>query len=196
MIRTLIVDDEEPARDRLRQLLSSIDDVNIVGEAEDGEQAIQQILELRPDLVFLDIQMPACSGLEVAASLPSPRPRIIFCTAFDQYAVDAFELHAIDYLLKPVSRARLADALSRARQAQPDTQESGLETFTQAALGHRFLAKRGARFRVSLEPRCCTCFRGRTRKLCGGSALDGTHAERSRSAARLLVFRVSRRHVT
>ena len=150
MIRTLIVDDEEPARDRLRQLLSSIDDINIVGEAGDGEQAIQQILELRPDLVFLDIQMPACSGLEVAASLPSPRPRIIFCTAFDQYAVDAFELHAIDYLLKPVSRARLADALSHARQAQPDTQESGLETFTQAGRSKpsRFLAKRGARFRV------------------------------------------------
>ena len=150
MIRTLIVDDEEPARDRLRQLLSSIDDVNIVGEAGDGEQAIQQILELRPDLVFLDIQMPACSGLEVAASLPSPRPRIIFCTAFDQYAVDAFELHAIDYLLKPVSRARLADALSRARQAQPDKQESDLETLTQSGRTRpsRFLAKRGARFRV------------------------------------------------
>jgi two-component system, LytTR family, response regulator len=150
MMRTLIVDDEEPARDRLRQLLSSIDDVEIVGEAGDGEQAIQQILELRPDLVFLDIQMPACSGLEVAASLPSPRPRIIFCTAFDQYAVDAFELHAIDYLLKPVSRARLADALSRARQAQPDKQESDLETLTQSGRTRptRFLAKRGARFRV------------------------------------------------
>ena len=90
MIRTLVVDDEEPARSRLRQLLSAIDDVEVVGEAEDGEQAIQQILELRPNLVFLDIQMPGCSGLEVAASLPSPRPRIVFCTAFDQYAVDAF----------------------------------------------------------------------------------------------------------
>jgi len=150
MIRTLIVDDEEPARDRLRQLLSALDDVQVVGEAEDGEQAIQQILELRPHLVFLDIQMPACSGLEVAASLPSPRPRIVFCTAFDQYAVDAFELHAIDYLLKPVSRVRLAEAVNRARQTKPDTQESDLETLTQS--GHtrpsRFLAKRGARFRV------------------------------------------------
>ena len=150
MIRTLIVDDEEPARHRLRQLLSAIDDVEVVGEAEDGERAIQQILELRPHLVFLDIQMPACSGLEVAASLPSPRPRIVFCTAFDQYAVDAFELHAIDYLLKPVSRARLAEAVSRARQAQPDQQESDLETLTQSGRARptRFLAKRGARFRV------------------------------------------------
>ena len=150
MIRTLIVDDEEPARDRLRQLLSAIEDVEVVGEAEDGEQAIQQILELRPHLVFLDIQMPACSGLEVAASLPLPRPRIVFCTAFDQYAVDAFELHAIDYLLKPVSRARLAEAVNRARQTKPETQESDLESLTQS--GHtrpsRFLAKRGARFRV------------------------------------------------
>ncbi len=150
MIRTLVVDDEEPARGRLRQLLSAIDDVEVIGEAEDGEQAISQILELRPDLVFLDIQMPGCSGLEVAASLPAPRPRIIFCTAFDQYAVDAFELHAVDYLLKPVSRARLGEAVSRARHVQPEAQETALETLAQSGQTKpsRFLAKRGARFRV------------------------------------------------
>ncbi len=150
MIRTLVVDDEKPARSRMRQLLAAIDDVELIGEAEDGEQAIQRILELRPDLVFLDIQMPACSGLEVAASLPSPRPHIVFCTAFDQYAVDAFELHAVDYLLKPVSRARLAEAVSRARQAQPDSQESALQTLARSGKTgtSRFLAKRGSRFRV------------------------------------------------
>ena len=107
MIRALLVDDEEPARERLRRLLTELGGVEIGGEAEDGEQAMEQIAALRPDLVFLDIQMPGCTGMEVAASLAAPRPRIIFCTAFDQYAVDAFELNAVDYLLKPVNRARL-----------------------------------------------------------------------------------------
>jgi two-component system LytT family response regulator len=71
--------------------------------------------ELKPDVVLLDIQMPGCSGIDVAACLPRPRPKIIFCTAHDQHAVDAFELHAIDYLLKPISRVRLAEALERVR---------------------------------------------------------------------------------
>ncbi len=102
MIRVMLVDDEQAARERLRQLLAPIPGLEIVGEAADGEQAIERIVQLRPDLVLLDIQMPGCTGLEVAACLPAPRPRIIFCTAFDQYAVDAFELHAVDYLLKPV----------------------------------------------------------------------------------------------
>ena len=106
MIRTLLVDDEQPARERLKQLLAAHADVEIVGEAEDGVQAAQQISELTPHLVFLDIQMPGASGLDVAASLGQPRPAVIFCTAFDQYAVDAFELSALDYLLKPVNRAR------------------------------------------------------------------------------------------
>src|SRR5215510_2698338 len=109
-MRVLIVDDEEPARERLRALLSGFYDLAIVGEAEDGEQAMERIGELRPDLILLDIQMAGCSGIDVAGSLPSPRPKIIFCTAFEQYAVDAFEVCAVDYLLKPVSRARLAAA--------------------------------------------------------------------------------------
>ena len=107
MIRAVIVDDEAPARERLRRLLGDLPEVEIVGEAEDGEQAIDRLLETKADLVFLDIQMPGCSGLEVAASLPSPRPHLVFCTAFDQYAVDAFEINAVDYLLKPVNAARL-----------------------------------------------------------------------------------------
>ncbi len=122
MIRTVIVDDEAPARDRLRQMLGAIGDVHVVGEAQDGEQALKQISGLRPDLVFLDIQMPGRSGLEVAATLPAPRPRIIFCTAFDQYAVHAFELHALDYLLKPVNRARLAAAVERVRRPMLEQQ--------------------------------------------------------------------------
>ena len=120
MIRTFLVDDERGARERLRHLLSSFGDVEIVGEAENGQEALQRIPDLRPDLVFLDIQMPGNSRLEVARALEPPRPRIIFCTAFDNYAISAFELHAIDYLLKPVNRTRLRDAVARVRQSVAD----------------------------------------------------------------------------
>lgn len=150
MIRALVVDDEQPARERLRQLLSGFDDVEILAEAQDGEQAIEQILELEPDLVFLDIQMPGCSGLEVAASLPSPGPKIIFCTAYEEYAVDAFELRAVDYLLKPVSRTRLHHAIEWARTFEADTARGELDRRTSAGEMYptRFLAKRGKRYVV------------------------------------------------
>jgi serine phosphatase RsbU (regulator of sigma subunit) len=114
MIRAVIVDDEAPARERLRRLISSTGaDVEIVAEAGDGIEALSRIDALAPDLVFLDIQMPALSGLEVAARLQAPRPRIVFCTAYDRFAVEAFELHAVDYLLKPVNRDRLARTIGR-----------------------------------------------------------------------------------
>jgi two-component system LytT family response regulator len=149
-LRTLLVDDEQPARDRLRQLLSGVVDVEIVGEAEDGVQAIEQVAELSPDLVLLDIQMPGCSGLEVAGSLPRPRPAIIFCTAFDQYAVDAFELRAVDYLLKPVNRAGLEAALTRVREQRATERDRRLDHVarTEHLAPARFLARKGARFRV------------------------------------------------
>ncbi|MEZ5288551.1 MAG: response regulator [Vicinamibacterales bacterium] len=83
-MRVLLVDDEQPARERLKQLLLAHEDVEVAGEAEDGVQAAERIAELRPELVFLDIQMPGASGLDVAASLGRPRPAIIFCTAYDQ----------------------------------------------------------------------------------------------------------------
>jgi DNA-binding LytR/AlgR family response regulator len=151
MIRTLVIDDEQPARERLKQLLDAHADVDVVGEADDGVQAAEKIAELAPDLVLLDIQMPGASGLDVAASLGKPRPAVIFCTAFDQYAVDAFELSALDYLLKPVNRARLAAALDRVRAATaPTTRDRAIEQLTQAAgmAPARFLARRGNRFRV------------------------------------------------
>jgi two-component system, LytTR family, response regulator len=149
-VRALIVDDEQPARDRLRQLLAANADVEIVGEAEDGVQAIERVAELRPDVLLLDIQMPGCSGLEVAASLGRPRPSIIFCTAYDQYAVDAFELHAVDYLLKPVNRARLQAALERLHEVRSSAREHQLDHVTRAAhmAPARFLARKAARFRV------------------------------------------------
>jgi two-component system LytT family response regulator len=149
-MRTVVVDDEQPARERLRQLLAGVEDIEIVGEAEDGVQAIEQVAALTPDLVLLDIQMPGCSGLEVAASLPRPRPAIIFCTAYDQYAVDAFELRAVDYLLKPVNRARLQAALARVREQQLTKREHQLDfvTRSEATAPARFLARKGTRFRV------------------------------------------------
>lgn len=117
MIRTLLVDDEAPARDRLRALLADCTDVCVVGEAADGDEAVERIAELQPDLVLLDVQMPGRTGLEVAATLPAPRPRVIFCTAFDQYALQAFDRHAVDYLLKPLTRGRLARARARVRES-------------------------------------------------------------------------------
>jgi two-component system LytT family response regulator len=149
-LRTLIVDDEQPARDRLRQLLASHDDVEIVGEAEDGLQAIEAVAALAPSVVLLDIQMPGCSGLEVAASLGRPRPAIIFCTAFDQHAVDAFELQALDYLLKPVTRARLQAALDRVRGGLGRDEERRVDRVSQAPQlsPSRFLARKGNRYRV------------------------------------------------
>jgi two-component system LytT family response regulator len=151
MIRTVLIDDEQPARERLKQLLSAHPDIAVVGEAGDGIEAAERIAELTPDLILLDIQMPGASGLDVAASLGRPRPAVIFCTAFDQYAVDAFELSALDYLLKPVNRARLAAALDRVRASgAPHGRDRALEKLTQAGglAPTRFLARRGARFRV------------------------------------------------
>ncbi len=149
-IRVLIVDDEHPARERLRQLLASVDDLEVIGEAEDGQEALEKIQDLKPDLVFLDIQMPVSTGLEVAASLPSPAPKIIFCTAYDQYAIDAFDLHAVDYLLKPITRARLVRAVERARESAPEAADRILDDLTREPVGgtNRFLAKRGTKFRV------------------------------------------------
>lgn len=150
MIRTLIVDDEQLARERLRLLLKAYEDVEVIGEAETGEQALECIAQEKPDLVLLDIQMPGCSGLEVAAALPPPRPRIIFCTAYDQYAIDAFELHAVDYLLKPVNRARLSDSLQRIRNFSRERGEAALESALEQVVpaARRFLVRKGSRFAV------------------------------------------------
>jgi two-component system, LytTR family, response regulator len=117
MIRTLIVDDEPPARDKLRRWLAEEADVEIVGESPDGLVAAASIATLTPDVVFLDIQMPGLSGLEVAAQLePAGAPRIVFVTAYDEHAIAAFELNAVDYLLKPYDHERLRKTLDRLRE--------------------------------------------------------------------------------
>jgi len=155
VIRLLIVDDEEPTRMRLRQMLAAHQDMEIVAEAENGTQAMQLAAECRPDAILLDIQMPGCSGIDVAACLPEPRPHVIFCTAYDQYAVEAFELHAIDYLLKPVGRARLAQALDRVRDAPPADERAARldQAARQQRAPSRFLVRSGAHYRVIAESR-------------------------------------------
>jgi len=115
-VKALIVDDEPIAREVLRGELESFHDVVIVGEAENGRQALERIAETRPDLVFLDLQMPVMGGLEVVSHLKGGHlPVIVIVTAYDEYAIQAFEAGAIDYLLKPVSAARLQKTIERAR---------------------------------------------------------------------------------
>jgi serine phosphatase RsbU (regulator of sigma subunit) len=116
MLRVFVVDDEPPARARMRQLLAGLEDVMLVGEADDALDARAAIAAARPDVVFLDIEMPQVSGTELARALPEPRPFIVFATAFDRYAVDAFAVDATDYLVKPITRARLAGTLARIRE--------------------------------------------------------------------------------
>lgn len=121
MIRALIVDDESPARARLRRLLEAHSDVTVVGEAADGEEGLRRTLELRPDVVFLDVRMPLAAGTDVAERLatylPDPlRPAVVFTTAHAEHAVQAFALAGTDYLLKPIERDRLAEALRRVRR--------------------------------------------------------------------------------
>ncbi|MBI3229791.1 MAG: response regulator [Burkholderiales bacterium] len=124
-MRVLIVDDEELARMVLREMLLEHADVEIIAECANGYEAVKAITELQPELVLLDIQMPKLNGFEVvelASSRDGIAPRYIFVTAFDQYALKAFEIHAIDYLLKPYSAARLTQALAHARQSLGQTQ--------------------------------------------------------------------------
>jgi len=117
MIRTLIVDDEPVARSYLRSLLNREDDIDVVGECRNGDEALLALREATPDLVFLDIQMPGLDGFEVMRQHGAERmPPVIFVTAFDDYAVRAFEVHALDYLLKPFDPERFSETLQRARR--------------------------------------------------------------------------------
>ena len=135
-MRTLIVDDEPIARQVLREELELIPDVEIVGEAEDGMKALEQISRWKPDLVFLDLQMPAMNGLDVIRNLPgSNTPVIVIVTAFDRHAIEAFEAGAVDYLLKPVNETRLAKAVQRARGLQGRPREIAERAVKLAGMG-------------------------------------------------------------
>src|SRR5579864_4348461 len=119
LMRALIVDDEPIARKVLREELEVFEDVDVIGEAEHGEQALEQISRLNPDVVFLDLQMPGLGGFDVVQRLKGGNlPIIVIVTAFDQHAIQAFEAGAIDYLLKPVQEQRLHKALERVRSLQ------------------------------------------------------------------------------
>lgn len=116
-IQALIVDDEALARGRLRKLLAGTEDLEILGECSNGREAISFIRDRRPNLVFLDVQMPEVSGFDVLRAMPEELwPAVVFVTAHDQHAIQAFEVHALDYLLKPFTQARLLAAVQRARQ--------------------------------------------------------------------------------
>jgi two-component system LytT family response regulator len=115
-IRAVIADDEPLARRGIRQLLASQDDVDVVGEGRDGRETLHLVRTLRPDLLFLDVQMPEPDGFGVLAALdPSAMPAVIFVTAYDEFAVRAFRAHALDYLVKPIEEARFVEALERTR---------------------------------------------------------------------------------
>ena len=132
-IRCLIVDDEELARRRVRELLAPESDVEVVGEAADGDSAVELIRQLRPDLVWLDIQMPGCDGFTVLSRIDRAPPAIVFVTAYDRYAIRAFDAMALDYLLKPFDQARFQRALERAREMLA-SREAGLLSRQVAAL--------------------------------------------------------------
>ena len=155
MIECLLVDDEAPARQQMRRLLRPHVDVHVIGEATDGLDALQQMADSRPDVVFLDIEMPRLDGFGVAAAC-SRLPVVVFVTAYDQYAVKAFEANAIDYLLKPVMPARLAQALTRVREtlahgeARARSMRSLLTT-VRAGVPEKLVAQRGKRL-VLLSP--------------------------------------------
>jgi two-component system, LytTR family, response regulator len=132
-LTTLIVDDEPLARERLLGLLSNETDIEVLGQCRDGEEAVSAIHERHPDLVLLDVEMPRMDGFEVIDTIgPERMPMVIFVTAYDQHAIKAFQVRALDYLLKPFDRERFSDALQRAR--------TQIESQTNGDLGKRLLA--------------------------------------------------------
>jgi two-component system LytT family response regulator len=134
-VRALIVDDEELGRRVLRTLLASEDDVEVVGEAASASEARRKIAEQRPDLVFMDIEIPGGSGIEVVRQIEEPLPYVIFVTAHPEFALPAFELQAMDYLVKPVQRPRFAGSILRARQRIAERRVAGLAMQIMGAAG-------------------------------------------------------------
>jgi DNA-binding LytR/AlgR family response regulator len=154
-IRVLIVDDEKPARDRLRRLLTGFDEVEVVGEASNGQAGLTEIARLSPELVFLDIQMPELDGLGVAQAIGQDGPQVVFATAYDQYALEAFDAAALDYLVKPISAERLKQALDRHRstsRAKDEQIARVLKRLEGRRTSNRIAFKSGAKLMV-VDPR-------------------------------------------
>ncbi len=157
-MRVLIVDDEPLARRGVRVRLRKCADIEIVGECGDGLSAVEKILELSPDVVFLDVQMPGMDGFEVLRSLPHQNlPNVIFLTAYEQHALRAFEVHALDYLLKPVDDRRFSTAVDRARKLADSTSKTQMAERILKMLGResekyvsRFVVRTGSRIQIVL----------------------------------------------
>lgn len=134
-MRAIIIDDERLARTELKKLLQDFPEVEVIDEAANAQEGIQKIEALRPDLIFLDIQMPGKTGFDMLSELEKS-PQVIFTTAYDEYALKAFEVNALDYLLKPVEPKRLADAIQKLHQhpVQPREQNIASENFNQSLL--------------------------------------------------------------
>jgi two-component system LytT family response regulator len=154
-VKVLLVDDETPARTRLRRLLEKHPHINIVGEASNGIAALEEIEKLKPDVVFLDIEMPELDGLGVAEAIKLDGPAVVFVTAYDEHALKAFEVAAADYLVKPINEARLTTSLAKVRKriARPITAKSPdysdlLATLAGQAPARRLAVKCGAKFVV------------------------------------------------
>ncbi len=150
--RVLVVDDEAPARRLLCELLAERPEVEVVGECANGFEVVKAVAELAPDLLLLDVQMPKLDGFEVLELLGEERPAVIFVTAYEQHALRAFEVHAVDYLLKPVEAERLAEALARlgrgAAAERPPAAELARAARPEAPYLERVLVRDGARIHV------------------------------------------------
>lgn len=147
----VIIDDESPAREVIRLFLKDFPQLIVVGEAENGFEGMRLIQEQKPDLVFLDVQMPKLTGFELLELLENP-PAVIFSTAYDAYAVKAFEVHAIDYLLKPFNRARFAEALEKYLQQpakpEPIQEAISLQESYQQGPSHQIVVKDGSKINI------------------------------------------------
>ena len=154
-LKILIADDEAPARNRMRDLLSDIEHVEIVAEAKNGKEAIELAQTTKPDLMLLDIRMPVMDGIEAAqhAQKIEPKPHIIFTTAFDAYAIKAFDLSAIDYLLKPIRLERLQAAINKAHALQPNEIAAlkPLQDLQKKSRSHLSIHERGRVLLVPIE---------------------------------------------
>jgi two-component system LytT family response regulator len=159
VIKVLLVDDEAPARSRLARLLTEIKDVKVVGEASNGLEALKAAETLKPDLAFLDIEMPELNGLEVAEAWGGEGPEVVFVTAYSEHALKAFELSAVDYLVKPVSPERLSETLQKVRKRKSPIDSSRVHQLVmkleEGRAKRRMAVKCGAKYKIFDPDQVC-----------------------------------------
>jgi two-component system, LytTR family, response regulator len=137
MWKSMIIEDEQLARQRLKRLLTTYDEIELIAEAENGLQGLELINQLQPELIFLDIEMPLLNGFELLAQLTTHQPKVVFTTAYDQYAIKAFEEGSIDYLLKPIELDRLDKTIKKLRQTNLATSSLSIETLLSQIQGKK-----------------------------------------------------------